>query len=136
MLGGQFVSHGAQQEATIRVTSPDFPGVEEAGRSFRMTDEWYAMKHFAKDLHVILVQDTEGMKGPMYQRPPFPSTWARKHGKGRVFYTSLGHREDIWSGKLFQQILVGGFGWALGRLEAPVPANIDKVAPKANQLKN
>jgi len=136
MVGGQFVSHGAQQEATMRVASANFPGAEDLGKSFKMKDEWYAMKHFAKDLHVILVQETAGMKGPMYQRPSFPSTWARKHGKGRVFYTSLGHREDVWTSKVFQQILTGGFGWAMGHLDAPIPANIDQVTPKANQLTN
>ena len=45
---------------------------------------------------MILVQGTEGMKGHMYERPNFPITWARAFGKGRVFYTSMGHREDVW----------------------------------------
>jgi len=36
---------------------------------------------------VILVQETRGMKGGCYQRPDFPSTWARPHGKGRAFFT-------------------------------------------------
>ena len=62
-----------------------------------------------------LLQETAGMKGPKYQCPPFPATWAKRYGKGRVFYTSMGHREDVWTGKIFQQILLGGLSWALGR---------------------
>lgn len=134
MVGARFVAHGAQQEATMRVVSPEFPGAGGLGRSFRLNDEWYAMKDFAKDLHVILVQQTQAMEGPMYQRPPFPSTWARTHGKGRVFYTAMGHREDVWTNKKFQQILLGGIAWALGNVEAHVPANIDQVTPQAGQL--
>ena len=29
------------------------------------------------------------------------------HGKGRVFYTSMGHREDVWDNPLFQNLLLG-----------------------------
>src|SRR5207245_2668569 len=80
--------------------------------------EWYSIKNFAKDLHVILVQDTKGMTGNLYERAPYPATWARMYGKGRVFVTSLGHREDVWTNPAFQKILVGGVSWALGRAEA------------------
>ncbi len=74
------------------------------------------------------------MKGKPYQRPRFPSTWARRHEKGRVFYTSFGHREDIWTNPKVQAIMLGGIAWALGNVEADATPNLDKVAPKANQL--
>jgi type 1 glutamine amidotransferase len=134
MVGGQFIAHGQQQEATMKVTAPDFPGLRGLGRSFRLLDEWYAMKNFAKDLHVILAEDSEGMTGAMYQRPPFPSTWARRHGKGRVFYTAMGHREDVWTNPIFQRILLGGIAWTLGNVEAEIRPNIDRVTPQAEQL--
>jgi type 1 glutamine amidotransferase len=56
------------------------------------------------------------------------------HGQGRVFYTSLGHREDVWSSKIFEQILLGGLSWALGRLPADITPNLDQVAPQANEF--
>jgi hypothetical protein len=56
------------------------------------------------------------------------------HGKGRVFYTSLGHREDVWSSKIFEQLVLGGLSWALGRLEADITPNLDQVAPYANEF--
>jgi len=135
MVGGEFIAHGAQQESTMLVTSPKFPGAGGLGKSFRLADEWYAMKDFAPNLHVILAEDNQGMKGPMYQRPPFPSTWARIHGKGRVFYTAMGHREDVWTNPVFQKILLGGIDWALSNVEADITPNLDKVTPKAAQLK-
>jgi len=134
MLGGEFISHGPQQEATMRVTSATFPGTEGLGRSFKLLEEWYALKNFAKDLHVILVQETEGMRGAQYARPPFPSTWARRHGEGRVFYTAMGHREDVWTNPTFQQIVLGGFSWVLGDVDADVTPNIDRVTPQAHVL--
>ena len=136
MVGGEFVSHGAQQKATMKVTSPKFPGAGGLGKSFALVDEWYAMKDFADNLHVILVQETAGMKGGMYQRPPFPSTWARMHGKGRVFFSAMGHREDVWTNPAFQKIILGGLAWVLGNVDADVTPNVSKVTPKAQQLKN
>lgn len=135
MLGGEFIKHGAQQEAIIRAASPDFPGVKQFGESQKLKEEWYTLKNFAKDLHVILIEDNEGMKGEVYQRPPFPATWARKHKKGRVFYTSFGHRDDIWTNPKVQGIILGGLAWTMGNVKANVKPNIDKVTPKANQLK-
>ena len=105
-----------------------------------MLEEWYTFKNVGDDLHVILVQDTEPMskKHPadkkLCGRPSFPATWARMHGKGRVFYTSMGHREDVWTNPKFQQIVLGGIDWALGRVDADVTPNVDAVTPAANQL--
>ena len=135
MLGGEFISHGEQQKSTLRVVSPKFPGMAGLPEKMTMIEEWYALHCFAPDLHVILVQETEGMQGPMYQRPPFPATWARMHGKGRVFYTSLGHREDVWESKEFQSILIGGILWALGRAEADIRPNLRTAAPQAEPPK-
>ena len=67
------------------------------------------------------------MKGFEYERPNFPATWARKHEKGRVFYTSMGHREDVWKNPIFQDLLLGGLAWACGNVDADVTPNIDKV---------
>jgi len=135
MIGGEFIVHGAQQEATIRAVSPEFPGVRDFGRVQKLKEEWYTLKNFAKDLHVILVEDNEGMEGDCYQRPPFPATWARMHSKGRVFYTSFGHRDDIWTNARVQGIIVGGLAWAMGNVTVDVTPNIDRVTPKASQLK-
>ena len=135
MIGGEFIVHGAQQEAIIRTVSPEFPGVRDFGRVQKLKEEWYTLKNFARDLHVILVEDNEGMEGDCYQRPPFPATWARMHGKGRVFYTSFGHRDDIWTNARVQGIIAGGLAWAMGNVTVDVTPNIDKVTPNASQLR-
>ena len=135
MVGAEFLIHGPQQEASLIIAS-QFPGVNGLGMAEGISfyEEWYAQKKFAKDLHVILVQETKHMKGDCYRRPNYPCTWARLHGKGRVFYTSLGHREDIWTNPFFQAIVMGGVAWVLGNADQDVTPNIDRVTPKANQL--
>ena len=131
MLGGEFIRHGRQQEATMRVVNSNFPGMEAAGEGFKLHEEWYSLKNFADDLHVLLVQETKGMDGLDYDRPPFPATWARQHGQGRVFYTSMGHREDVWTHPIFQSIVIGGLRWITRQVDADIPANIDQVTPSA-----
>ena len=134
MLGGEFINHGAQQAGRLSVADTKFPGMSAVPADFGMYDEWYSLKNFAPDLHVLLVQNTARMVGEVYVRPPYPSTWARMEGKGRVFYTSMGHREDVWNHPTFQSILEGGLNWSLGRVDADVTPNLDKVAPGANEL--
>ena len=131
MLGGEFIVHGAQQKSTLHCIDPKFPGAAGLDGS-NWNEEWYSLKNFAPDLHVILMQDTEGMKGPMYQRKPYPETWARMHGKGRVFFSSLGHREDIWQKPEYLALLVGSMSWITGRVQADVTPNIKEVAPEAD----
>ena len=133
MLGGEFIVHGDQQKAWMRVVDHDFPGARKL-KDFELMEEWYSLKNFAADIHVILVQDTQGMKGKDYARPSFPATWARKHHKGRVFYTSMGHRDDVWKNRVFQEPLLGGLSWAVGNVKAELPPNLEKVAPKAMEL--
>ena len=148
MVGGELIIHGTQQVARVIVTDPKFPGFASRGASFEQMDEWYSMTNFAADMHVLLVQDTATMRDPNangkdwppagwdtpYKRPPYPSTWARMHGQGRVFYTSMGHREDVWTNPLFQEILLGGIAWAVRNADADVTPNLARVAPRANEL--
>jgi type 1 glutamine amidotransferase len=148
MIGGELIIHGTQQIAKVKVTDPKFPGLATRGDTLELLEEWYSMTNFAPDMHVLLLQQPDQMRDPNangkdwppegwdtpYKRPPYPSTWARMHGKGRVYYTSIGHREDTWLNPIFQEILLGGIEWALGRVDADVTPNLAKVAPNANQL--
>lgn len=134
MIGAEFIRHGAQQPSHMTVADAHFPGVAEAASGFDLREEWYALRSFQPDLHVILVQETRGMTGPDYQRPPYPATWARMHGQGRVFYTSMGHRGDVWTNPLFQDVMLGGLAWALRQADADVTPNISSVTPKANEI--
>jgi type 1 glutamine amidotransferase len=134
LLGGEFISHGRQQRAKQLVADAKFPGADKLGDVFEVEEEWYALKNFAPNLHVVLVMETAGMDGGDYARPRFPCTWARQHEQGRVFYTSLGHREDVWTNEKFHAVVLGGLNWALGRVDADVTPNLTQVTPEASKL--
>jgi hypothetical protein len=130
-LGGEFIRHGVQQKATNKVIDPKFPGFENAPAEFTLMEEWYSLKDFTPDIHVLTVIDAPAMKGDEYKRPPYPTTWARNEGAGRVWFSAMGHREDVWTNPLFQGILVGGIKWALGDVKADVSPNLTDAAPGA-----
>ncbi len=147
MVGGEMIFHGAQQKGRAVCSDPKFPG--HAGlcasggaaigkNSFELFEEWYSLKNLARDMHVVLWMATWSVmntgKDSVYRRPPYPLAWARKHGKGRVFYTALGHREDVWSNPLYQQSLVGGIKWALGDAKADLKPNLTTVTPGFAEL--
>ena len=129
MLGGEFIRHGPQQVAKAKVIDKKFPGFSEIGDELNVKEEWYTLKDFAPDDHVLLVMETAGMEGSDYQRPNFPLAWARAHGKGRVAYNAMGHREDIWESAAFQSMLIGTIKWAGGLVKADVTPNLEKVTP-------
>ena len=74
------------------------------------------------------------MSGKPYQRPPYPMTWARMEGRGRIFYTAIGDRPENWSSALFLNLLAGGIRWAIGDAPATITANLTQVAPGANVI--
>jgi type 1 glutamine amidotransferase len=108
MLGGEFAGHGGQQKSRLLAASKTFPIKELKDVDFP-EEEWYEFRNFNPDMHVILIQDTQSMSEDAYKKQPnYPETWARKQGKGRVFYTSMGHREDVWTNPVFQNVVLGG----------------------------
>ncbi|MGH9517384.1 MAG: ThuA domain-containing protein [Terriglobales bacterium] len=137
MLGGEFITHGSSprlQTTNVIVNDPKFPGLEGVASPFSFNDEWYSLKDFRTDLHVILTLDTKGMKGKPYERPPYPMTWARMGGKGRVFYTAIGDRPENWSNELFLNLLGGGIRWAIHDANSSLDHNLTQVAPGYNVI--
>jgi uncharacterized protein len=134
MIGGEFSGHGSQQKGHQICVDKSFPGMDGFPDDFGPFEEWYTFRNYSANLHVLLMQDTSGMDkvaNKLYDRPNYPSTWAQQYGKGRAFYTSMGHRSDMWSNPEFQKVLIGGINWAVGNVDADVTPNIEKVAPEA-----
>ena len=66
-------------------------------------------------VHLLLSMD----KHPETGAPgSFPLAWTREPGKGRVFYTALGHRPDVIAAPWYRRHLEGGILWALRRATA------------------
>ena len=132
MLGGEFIAHGSTprlQTTNVIVNDPKFPGLEGVSSPVSFNEEWYSLKDFRSDIHVLLTLDTKGMTGDPYQRAPYPMTWARMEGKGRVFYTAIGDRPENWSNPFFLNLLGGGIRWTIGDAKAELKRNLAEAAP-------
>ena len=132
MLGGEFIIHGDSprlQTTDLLINDPQFPGLEGARSPIQFNEEWYSLKDFAPDLHVILTIDTNKLTGACYQRRPYPGAWARMNGQGRVFYTAMGDRPENWQNSFFLDHLTGGIRWTLGEVTANIPTNLRTVTP-------
>jgi len=132
MLGGEFIIHGSNprlQTCKVIINDPKFPGLEGVSSPVEFTEEWYSLKDFMTDIHVVATLDTAGMKGNCYQRKPYPVIWSRMHGKGRVFYTAMGDRPENWQIPFFLNSVAGGILFALGAANGSVAQNLTAVAP-------
>ncbi len=137
MLGAEFITHGREprlQDANLIVNDPKFPGLEGVTSPVSFNEEWYSLKDFMPDLHVILTLETDGMKGECYRRAPYPVMWTRMHGKGHVFYTAMGDRPENWKNEFFLNSLAGGMRWGIGDAGAQVDVNLKKAAPRYAEI--
>ena len=115
MLGGTFNGHPWSKEITIDVEDPGHPSAAHLPSPWKVNDEIYTFKNYSRDkLHVILSMDVslEQEKGNREDRD-YALAWCKPHGEGRVFYTALGHNEEVWKDPAFQKHLVEGILWTL-----------------------
>ena len=125
MIGAEFKTHAAQVEVDVHQPGPGMPDLPApAGQDWKVFDEIYQFKNFdPSKVHGLLTLD----KHPNNKTPgDYPISWCKEYGKGRVFYTSLGHREDVWDptwpdrknpkevAEAYQKHILGGIKWALG----------------------
>lgn len=112
MIGGEFLSHGAQVGVECINQDMEHPATQHLGATYSVFDEIYILKNFHREkVHGLLTLDKEPNK--LYPGD-FPIAWSKQIGRGKLFYTSLGHREDVWLSGKYQQHILGGIKWALG----------------------
>jgi type 1 glutamine amidotransferase len=127
----------------LKVEDPNHPATKMLGGNWPLVEEFYQFGTevwdasrpsenvsqvgrlpiplaFSRDrVHVLLSLDTEKTDisdlGPEIRKGgDYPQAWTRTDGRGRVFYTALGHRDDIWSNDpVFRAHVAGGIRWAL-----------------------
>lgn len=116
MLGGEFLTHGNQATVTLVTASGTHPATSGLPARFQMLDEIYHLKDNNRGrVDTLLSLDRapdDGLPGAN-QPADMPISWAKRYGAGRVFYTALGHREDVWEDARFRAHVLGGIKWVL-----------------------
>lgn len=137
MLGGEFQAHQAQVPADLVAGDASHPANGGIGAAWNLgQEEMYHIKNQDRsNVHVLwfMRHDPNDTAKDVF----FPVSWCRKAGSGKVFYTSLGHREDLWSDSAdikdrknsaeishqYQAHILGGIHWALGLAEGDAKPN-------------
>ncbi|MDH3584926.1 MAG: DUF1080 domain-containing protein [Phycisphaerae bacterium] len=125
LIGGWFNAHPWHEDVGITLEQANHPLMAAfKGQDFVIKDEIYQFKDpYARDnVRVLLKLDTSrtNMNKKNIRRTDgdFAVAWVRSEGKGRVFYSSLGHREEIYWNPTIMQFYLDGIQFALGDLDA------------------
>jgi type 1 glutamine amidotransferase len=125
MMGGTFAGHPWHKKVPIKNLEPNHPlNAAFDGKDFEITDEIYQFRldtALPTERKFLLALDTTKMedaaKGNRKQEGPYPVSWVSTYGKGRTFYCSLGHREEIFWNPAILKHYLAGIQYALGDLE-------------------
>lgn len=119
MLGGRFDEHPwGITDATVVVEDRTSPITAHLPATFVVNDEHYQLKDFSRDsLHVLARLDASrlDLKAPLVHRTDrdFPVAWTKTYGKGRVFYSTLGHHTHLWDERWLQTMYAEALKWVL-----------------------
>ena len=115
MLGGEFDTHGDLTTVDLRVEDPSHAATASLANPFRIFDEIYEFRTNPRGRsNILLSTDRHPNDGhPTAGQPgDFPIAWHHTYGSGRVFYTALGHLDEVWNDPRFRQHLLGAIRWA------------------------
>jgi type 1 glutamine amidotransferase len=111
LIGAWFTSHPWTQKVRVIVEDQKHPATKHLGDSFFIDDEIYQYRapYSREKGHVLMKLDMDSVKG-LGKRTDSDNAlaWVHSYGKGRVFYTALGHRPEVWNDPRFQDHIVGG----------------------------
>jgi type 1 glutamine amidotransferase len=124
MLGGWFDQHPWNTfDAPIILEDPTFPAVRHFPAAFMRRDEIYQAKAYSRDkVNVLLRLDEkklnyEGNPNIHREDRDFAVAWSKMYGKGRVFYSTLGHTNESWNDPDVQKMYGEAIKWVLGLTE-------------------
>ena len=119
MLGARFDEHPWDiTEATVVVEDRTSPMTRHLPPSFAVTDEHYQLKDVSRDkVHVLATLDASklDLKAPLVHRQDrdFIAAYTKTYGKGRVFYSTLGHPRELWDEPWMQTMYFEALKWAM-----------------------
>jgi len=124
LMGGWFDGHPWNEEVTIDVEVPDHPACQGIPNPWKIHDEIYQQRNWSRDEVCVLMslntaQTNMDRPGIKREDRDFGIAWCKPFGKGRSFYTALGHGDEVFDNPLYQKHLLGGILWAMGVVDGP-----------------
>jgi type 1 glutamine amidotransferase len=125
MMGGVFAGHPWTEKVPVKNLEPAHPlNAMFGGKDFEIFDEIYQFSlttALPTERRFLLALDTakmpEASRGNRQTAGPYPVSWVSTYGKGRTFYCSLGHREEIYCEPAMLRHYLAGLQYVLGDLD-------------------
>lgn len=117
LLGAYFDGHPWHERVRVTVEDPAHPSTRHLPSAFEITDEIYQFRNWSRgSVKVLLRLDPSSVDIRKGKRPDqdYALAWVRQYEKGRVFYTALGHRPEVWADERFRLHVREGILWAMG----------------------
>lgn len=129
LIGARFVGHPSSpqqfQPGKLRVDDPASPITAGLGEGWEMTEEWYSFAGSPRKsgAHVLVTLDESSYKPVGFEggltMGDHPIAWTRCVGRGRSFYTAIGHLPGSYTQPSAARLLRQGITWAVkGRGES------------------
>ncbi|SHN10387.1 Type 1 glutamine amidotransferase (GATase1) [Cyclobacterium lianum] len=123
MVGGSFDYHPRQQEMHLKEVDPSHPLVQAFdGKGFTHVDEPYFFKnaYFDYNFRPLLYIEADKIEGKRKEvdNNTIYVAWIKKHGKGRVFYSSPSHNAQSMDQPELLQFFLDGLQYVAGDLKA------------------
>jgi len=103
LLGAGYWGHPWNEEVGIKLDEPDHPLLAAfQGENFRLAEEIFQFRepYSRKKVRVLLSLDTKTTNMNvqwLYRKDgDFALAWVKSYGKGRIFYSAIGHHTEIW----------------------------------------
>jgi type 1 glutamine amidotransferase len=118
MIGAYFDRHPWHQSVGVKVEDRKHPATRHFPARIEVHDEIYQFRNWSRDkVRVLMSLDVSTVdlaKKEVHRTDKdFAVTWSKDYGKGRVFYSSLGHREEVWDRPDMQRMWTEAVKWAL-----------------------
>jgi type 1 glutamine amidotransferase len=122
ILGARYDGHPWNTAyGTVINEDPAFPATNHFPARFTFTDEFYQARDYSRDkIRVLLRLDTSKMPASSEVHRTdgdFPLAWAKMYGKGRVFYSALGHAASTWDDPNVYHMYLEALKWSLGLID-------------------
>ena len=129
MVGGDWVAHpGGIIDYEVNITDHEDP-VSAGLSDFKVHSEQYLM-HVNPNNKVLATTTFDGSRDPWIDGYTMPVAWKKVYGKGRVFYTSLGHTRDVFDIPQALSIMQRGMLWAADSRYEATPSLVRPVYPR------
>jgi len=111
LVGAWFSGHPAQQEAKIHIENKKNPTVSFLPDPWVRTDEWYNFKTNPRSQVTVLATVDESTYKGGTMGADHPIIWCHNVGKGRSWYSALGHTHESYKDPLFLRMLAEAMNW-------------------------